>query len=238
MRISIAPMLKTQPLLWALLLTVPFVACSPDSPTDPDGFNLPDSPGTGTVSLRVIAAAEGREVGANGYETYFEAAVTDTAGAPVSGAAVTFLCALGTVRLTETQAGVYTATRSDFAPGSYTLDVTRGPDSLVGVTTSAPEIHTVTSPAANDIVTANTAFNVRWTRPTVSDQSRLETRDYDSDWVFGDTTTLWVPSVGNPPRTDQRVRVSRRNVQVTNAGLPVSQLSVSVRQSVEPIIAQ
>ncbi len=78
----------------------------------------------------------------------------------------------------------------------------------------------------------------RWARVVLSDQCRLETRDYDSDWIFGDTSTLWVPSVGNPPRTDQRVRVSRRNVQLTAAGLPVSQLSVSLRRSVEPIIAQ
>lgn len=239
MRISIAPMLKMRRLLaWALLLSVPFVACSSDSPSDPDGLYLPDSPGSGTVTLRVIATAEVREVGASVYETYFEVTVTDSAAAPVPGAVVTFVAGFGTLRLTETQAGVYTATRAEFIPGSYTLDVSSGPDYLVGLTASAPEIHTITKPAANDTVTANTAFNVRWAREILSDQCRLESRDYDSDWIFGDTSTLWVPSVGNPPRTDQRVRVSRRNVQLTAAGLPVSQLSVSVRRNVEPIIAQ
>ena len=199
-----------------------------------------ESPGDGTLTLKVVAEAEGRDTAANTYETVFTATVSDTFGAPVSGAAVTIVATFGTLQLQEDDVvtGTYRSLHGGYALGSYTLDVTRGADRVTGVTVTAPAIHTVTKPAANDVVTANAAFNVRWARPDTADETRLETRDYSSDWYYGDQGTSWIPSVGNPPRTDQRVRVYRRNVQIAARGLPGSQLSVSIRRTVEPIVAE
>jgi hypothetical protein len=201
---------------------------------------LPDSPGTGTLTLKVVAEAQGRDSGPGTYETDFVATVTDSMGAPVSGAVVTFDGVFGRIVLLEDglSAGTYAATRDGYEPGSYTLLVIAGADSVVGVTTHAPAVHTVTSPAAGDTVTADTALHVRWTRPSLADECRLETRDYDSSWVFGDPGNLWTPTIGNPARTDQRVRVKRRNVQIANGGLAGSQLSVRIRRTVEPVIAR
>lgn len=201
---------------------------------------LPDSPGMGSATLQVTAAADIEDTGPATYETKFSATLSDSLGAPVSGASVTFVGAFGTWTLVEdgVTAGLYTSARDGIMQGSYTLNVRAGSDSLTGLTVTAPYTHTIGRPARNETVAANTALNVRWSAPTKANECRLATRDYDSGWIFGDTETLWVPSVGNPPRIDQHVRITRRNVQLTNAGLGISQLSVSVRRTVEPIIAE
>jgi hypothetical protein len=223
------------------LLIVLLPGCGSDSPAGLDGLgDLPPSPGQGSLAMKVVARVEGLDTGADAYQTDFTVTVTDTLGAAVSGARVTVGGAFGTVTLTEdeAEAGTYASTRTGYVLGSYTLDVRSGPDSLVGVTEVAPAVHAITTPTPNSVVPANTALNVQWKRPATADQCRLETRDYDSDWIYGDPGTLWTPTIGNPPRADQRIRVTRRNVQVTTFGLPGSQLSVSIRKTVEPVVAE
>lgn len=215
--------------------------CATESPTDPSTSGmLPASPGHGSGTLQVVGEAAIEDAGANDYLTIFSATVSDSLGAPVSGASVTFEGAFGRWTLAEDDAtpGYYTSSRTGFVAGSYTLNVRAGADSLAGLTAWAPQMHAITDPVPNQTVTADAALNVRWTIPEKAYECRLTTRDYDSGWIYGDTQTLWVPSVGNPPRNDQRIRVLRRNLQLTTEGLSISRLSVSIRRTVEPIIAQ
>jgi hypothetical protein len=213
------------------------VACDKDSSVAPDDTgNLPPSAGTGTGTLRVVVTVEGRESGGD-FETEFLATVADTLGAPAT-ARVVVSGRVGEVELAEEAPGSYRAVRSGYETGSYTLDVTSDGGSVAGVTVIAPDVHDITQPASGQTVEANTALNVRWTGAERSAHCRLETLDYDSDWVYGDPGTLYAPSVGNPPRTDQRIRVERRNSQAPAGGLFGSVFSVSIRRTVEPIVAQ
>jgi hypothetical protein len=240
--------LKPLPHLKLALITVAITAlgvagigCSSDSPSGPGITGLPDSPGSGTGTLRVVAQAEGRDTGPGTFETDFFATVTDVTGAPVSGATVTIATALGTVTLPEDalSPGDYSLlTHPVYAGGSYTLDVTRGADNVTSVRATAPSPHAITSPKANTVVTADQPVTVTWSRATAADESRVESRDYQGPWVSGDPGILTIPAIGNPASTDQRFRIKRRNIQPATGGLPGSQLTVRVRVGVEPVVSQ
>lgn len=219
-----------------VVLALCWPACG-DSPAGPDAGNLPPSPGEGSGTLLVVAEVQGRDVSDSVFETEFLATVTDTSGVPVSGSVV-ISGGFGEVKLAEGLPGSYSALRTGYDTGSYTLRVTSAAGSVSGVTAVAPDVHTITAPTSDQVVEANTALYVRWTREVPAAECRLETRDYDSDWVFGDPGVLYAPSVGNPPRTDQRVRVKRRNVQTPQGALFGSQFSVEIRRTVEPVFAQ
>lgn len=238
-RISKSPCVKVQ--LWtaAALLAVALwgMGCGDSSVGPDDSGNLPPSAGTGSGTLRVVVEVEAHEVSGGGFDTEFLATVTDTLGAPVSGRVVVS-GRFGEVQLTEGISGAYNATRSGYETGSYTLNITSDAGTVTGVTVRAPDIHIITHPTSGETVDANTALNVRWTRSEPAAQCRLETRDYDSDWIYGDPGTLWAPGVGNPPRTDQRIHIERRNVQEPAGGLSTSQFSVGIRRTVEPVVAQ
>lgn len=221
----------------AAILSLFAVACGGDSSVDPLPQDLPPSPGQGTGTLRVNVEVQGRDDGSGGFETEFLATVSDTLGGPVS-ASVVVSGRFGDVKLTETVTGTYSALRGGYELGSYTLDVTSDAGSVTGVTVRAPVVHAITTPVSGETVEAGAALLVRWTRSTPAAECRLETRDYDSDWIFGDTGTLYVPSVGNPPRDDQRIRIKRRNNQTPAGALPGSNFSVRIRRTVEPVIAQ
>lgn len=224
----------------ALLLSAALIAgCSEgDIPVEPDSSGqLPRSSGGGSGTLLVVAQVQARDVGAGIFETEFTVTVSDTVGSPVAGAVVTVSGGFGAVRLAEGLPGSYTSLRPGFEPGSYTLDVRAGPDSVTAVTTHAPSMHAITKPSPGDTVTVGLAINVRWERSATSDECRLETRDYDSGWIYGDPGTLWAPGIGNPARTDQRIRLERRNFEVPAGAIPGSHFSVRLRRSVEPIIS-
>lgn len=240
MQISKRPSTKLQ--LWTatalLAVVLSGIGCGGDSSVEPDNLgNLPPSAGTGSGTLRAVVEVEARDIAGGGFETEFLATVTDTLGDPVSGRVVV-KSRFGDVQLTEDVPGEYRAIRSDYETGSYTLNITSDAGSVTGVTVLAPDIHTITSPTSGQTVEANTALNVRWTRSEPAAECRLETRDYDSGWIYGDPGTLWTPSVGNPPRPDQRVRVKRRNAQEPAGGLSGSHFSVRIRRTVEPVVAQ
>jgi len=185
----------------------------------------------------VVVEVEGREVTDNVFQTVFLATVTDTMGEPVSGSVVVSGL-FGDVQLSEGPPGSYTASRTGYDTGSYTLNVESVAGSVTRVTTLAPGIHTMTLPTAQQVIDSNTALLIRWTRATAAAESFVDTRDYDSDWFFGDTGTYWTPTWANPARTDQRVRVTRRNFQAPAGALPLSRFSVGIRRTVEPVVSQ
>jgi hypothetical protein len=215
--------------------------CADDSTTGPNGPDAPpESPGHGSGTLLVTGVIDAADVGASEFMTDLSVMIEDASGAGVSDATVTIEDDLATWVLTEDQGtlGLYSTTRSGPVSRWYRLNVHAGADSLVGMTVWAPRPHSITQPTRNDIVDADTILNVSWTAPDKARECRLTTLDYDSSWINGDSQTLWVPAIGNPLRDDQRICVFRRNTQFSEAGLPGCRLSVTVRRTVEPIMAQ
>jgi hypothetical protein len=215
--------------------------CASDSTTGPDGSDAPpESPGYGSETLLVTGVIDADDTESSGFVTSLTVMVEDVSGAGVSDATVTIDADFVTWLLDEDPGtlGLYTMTRPIPAATWYRLNVHAGDDSLLGLTVWAPRPHSITQPSRNDIVDADTILNVRWTAPDKARECRLTTLDYDSSWINGDSQSLWVPAIGNPPRDDQRICVLRRNTQFTEAGLAGSRLSVTVHRTVEPVIAQ
>ena len=219
----------------SLTLAVLTLACS-DS-TGPAASR--NEPGTGTATLRVNGEIEGQDV-AGGFVTQFLVSVRDAAGAPVSGAVVIVRnTALGTVNLLELSAasGDYEATVNSFASGDYRLDVTRGTDNVLGVVVGGLAAHQITSPVANGTAPAGQAMTVTWSRPSEAVAVDLGTRDFLAEGI-PDAGTYTIPAGNNPVRPDQRIRVSRYNQVNIGGGLVGSQLKLSIRNTVEPVVVQ
>jgi hypothetical protein len=211
--------------------------CGSDNPAGPGGGSPPGGSGTGT--LLVQADVSGSDVGSGVFQTDFTVTLRDTLGATVSGASVGVSTPTGSVILAEDGAvpGTYRAARAGYAPGTCQLTVSRGADGVSSVWVVAPDVHTVTSPAANDTVAAGQPLNVTWTRSRASLEVTLETRDYQSTAPELDDGVSVVPAPGNPARGDQRVRVFRLNRTLMAGGLPGSRFEARIRNSIEPVVA-
>jgi hypothetical protein len=195
--------------------------------------------GTGTQTLRVTGEIEGQDV-TGGFVTQFLVSVRDAAGAPVSGAVVTVRnTALGTVNLLELNAasGDYEATVNAFGSGDYRLDVARGTDNVQGVVVGGMSTHRILKPIADTTITAGQPFTITWTRPSEAVAADLETRDFSID-AISDAGTFTISGVDNPARPDQRIRLWRYNQVTIAGGLAGSQLRLSIRNTVEPVVVQ
>lgn len=198
-----------------------------------------NEPGTGSATLRVTGEIEGQDV-AGGFVTQFLVNVRDASGAPVSGAVVTIRNgALGTLNLLELSpaSGDYEASVNTFASGDYRLDVTRGVDDVRGVIVGGISAHRILSPRADTTITANQPVTVTWTRPSEAVAADLETRDFSIDGI-SDLGTFTISGINNPARPDQRIRLWRYNQVSIARGLPGSQLKLSIRNTVEPVVVQ
>jgi hypothetical protein len=198
-----------------------------------------NEPGTGTATLRVNGEIEGQDV-AGGFLTQMLVSVRDAAGAPVSGAVVTVRnTILGTVNLLELSAasGDYEASVNTFASGDYRLDVTRGIDNVQGVVVGGISAHRIMRPPADTTITANQPFSITWTRPSEAVAADLETRDFSVGGI-SDVGTFTISGINNPARPDQRIRLWRYNQVNIAGGLTGSQLKLSIRNTVEPVIVQ
>ena len=196
--------------------------------------------GTGTSTLLVQASVEGKDLSPGVFETIFTATVYDTLNLPTSGATVSITPPMGVaVTLAEDLGtpGTYRFTSSGYQAGTFTLSVTRGADAIAGVRVVGPTVHTITSPAANATVTADQPIVVTWSRSSLAQEAKVETRNYESLAETDDMASS-IPSSGNPARPDQRVRVKRINKTTPTAGLPGSRFEAVIRTTVEPITAQ
>ncbi|MBW3553215.1 MAG: hypothetical protein KY466_06890 [Gemmatimonadetes bacterium] len=223
--------------LWALASTLAVLVACGDDATGPAVTR--NDPGTGTRTMLVRADIEGQDV-SGGFVTEFEVVLRDAQGAAISGATVVVRNpVLGNVNLLELDAGTgeYLATVNSFASGDYRLDVTRGSDEVRGVVVGGMSAHEITSPTANATVAADQSLTVTWTRPSEAAGADIETRDFEAEGL-PDTGSYTIPANGNPPSADQRVRVWRFNKVEIAGGLFGSQLKLSVRNTVEPVIVQ
>lgn len=216
--------------------SIGWAACG-DDPIGPAAQR--NDPGTGTRSMLVMADIEGRDV-SGGFVSDFEVRLRDSQGRPISGATVTIKNGdLGTVNLLEVDAGSggYVATVNRFGGGDYRLEAVQGEHEVRGVVVGGIAGHTITSPAANATVLAGQPLEITWTRSPEAAGADVETRDYEVEGV-PDTGRFTVPADQNPGRTDQRIRVWRYNKVDIAGGLFGSQLKLSIRNTVEPVVVQ
>lgn len=198
-----------------------------------------NDPGTGTRTMMVLGEIEGQDV-SGGFVTNFEVRVRDALGDPISGATVTVRNpGLGTVNLLEVDAGSgeYVATVNSFAAGDYQLDVVRDSDRVSGVVVGGMAAHEITSPTANGTAVANEPMTVVWTRPSEAAGAEIQTRDFEAEGL-PDTGSYTIPADMNPATTDQRIRVWRFNTVDIDGGLFGSELKLSIRNTVEPVVVQ
>ena len=174
------------------------------------------------------------------FTTDFNVTLTDATMAPVSGATVTITNAvLGATVLTETAmgSGIYVAIAMQFPGGDFQLDVVRGTDNVQGVVAQGPGVHTVTSPLANEVVTAGQPLTVTWTVPSQAKFAEIETRDFSAIELLDDGS-FTIPGLDNPANANQRIRLFRFNEVEAAGGLAGSRLQIKIRAQVEPVVVQ
>ena len=224
---------------WATLALVTLLVvsgCGKDNGVKPQ----PQDPGTplGSGSLVIHASASGFD-SAGTYNTEFEADVTDTTGAAVSGATILMSDEGGGITLVEDVGtpGTYRASRAGRPSGTLTLDVTAGTAQLLGATVIAPDLHVITSHAPNAVVQASHPIQLTWSRTAAATEAVIETKDVRGGPETDDGAKT-IPTPWNPARNDQALRVTRVNRTPLAGAAPGSTLEASVRSSVETIIAQ
>jgi hypothetical protein len=220
-----------------MALLVALAGCGRSIPTEPT--SAPPPPETGSNTLLVEAGIAGSDLPTGGFTTEFTARVRDGHGVAVSDATVLLYTPGGMVQLIEQPgaAGTYHCSTGEYVPGTYSLTVYSGSDRVSGVRVVAPDVHQILSPAAYDTVVAGSDLEIDWSRSAPTQEVVVETLDYNGA-VGEDAGATTIPSSGDPPRTDQRIRVIRSNLATMSGGLPGSRLTASIRNSVEPVIAQ
>jgi len=196
--------------------------------------------GSGSNTMLVIANVTANDLAGGLFTTDFDVTLTDATMAPVSGATVTITnAALGATVLSETAAGsgIYTAVALQFPGGDFQLDVVRGTDNVQGVVARGPGVHTITSPLANDVVTAGQPLTVTWTVPSQAKFAEIETRDFSATQLLDDGS-FTIPGLDNPVNANQRIRLFRFNEVEAAGGLMGSRLQIKIRAEVEPVVVQ
>jgi len=221
----------------AVAFLIVLAGCGRSVPTEVS--TAPPPPETGSNTLLVAVSVSGSDMPSGGFVTEFSAIVEDGYGAVISGATVLLNTPDGMVQLTERPGipGSYGFSTAGYQPGTYFLTVTRGSDRISGARVVAPDVHQIVSPAAYDTVTAGSDLEVDWDRSEPTQEVVVETLDFNGE-LAEDAGVTTIPSSGNPPRSDQRIRIIRSNASTILGGLPGSRFEASIRNSVEPVIAQ
>jgi len=199
-------------------------------------------PESGSSSLMVNAEVNGSDAGSGLYTTDFEVTIADSLGAAVNNATVTIShSTLGVISIAwdTLQPGVYSASRNSYTSGTYTLNVTRGTESLRNGRVVAPDLHSITFPTLSDTIAVNMPITTLWTRLAPAQIVEVETRDLlpmlassigdsdDGSFVIPASTTL---------RDDQRIRIKRSNMTTLTTGRTGSTFKASIRNAVEPLV--
>jgi hypothetical protein len=198
----------------------------------------PPPPGSAAGSIAVQASIVALDSAPGTFSTDYVATLADTLGDALPGATVTVTDASGTVTLVEDGGlpGTYRASRTGFASGTFTLEVTADTVQITG-TVTGPDLHGITSHAPNQVIQASNPIHLTWSRAAAATQAIIETKNYQSG-AESDDGAKTIPTPGNPPRNDQQIRVTRLNRAPIAGALAGSMLSASLRVSVGPIVAQ
>jgi hypothetical protein len=194
--------------------------------------------GSGSSILQVNASVNA-SMTSGGPVTDFRVDLADGLGNNVSGATVSISTRdLGEVALVEANVGSgrYVNSKTSFPTGDLVLKVTRGTDTIRDVVVGNPGAQTINGPARSAIVPANQPLQLSWTTPVIAKAVTIETRDYQAD--AADTGMYTIPAIGNPARTNQRLKISRVNEVEIAAALSGSRLSVTFLATVDPFTVQ
>lgn len=223
-------------------LAFPIGACSGGGDDDDDGGSgFQDDGGTGTGTLRIIAALSVDPDG--NFLANVNLANENTM--VVSGATVTLKTPdQGDILLTEQPVGfgnyiIVPAGSVDYASG-FGLDVDGGADgNAFGIGFNAPDPTAVTSPQNQDSFPLSQDLTVTWAGRG-ADQHRLELfkNDYDSGFVDGDTgSDVILAAVITSAGTETLIVRRRKEIDITS-GRAGSVFTVELEDIVEPLNVQ
>lgn len=199
-------------------------------------------PETGSSSLLINAEVNGSDAGSGLFITQFKVTIADSLGAAVNDATVTIShSTLGVISVSwdSQQPGIYTASRSNYVLGTYTLNVTRGAEFLFNGRVIAPDLHVITFPTLTDTITINMPITTLWTRQTAAEIVAVETRDLQSTLAssVGDSDDgSFVIPASSTVRDDQRIRITRSNITTLTKGRAGSTFKAGIRNAVEPLV--
>lgn len=224
----------------AAALSLSAAACSGGGDDDDDGGGFSDDGGTGTGTLRIVAALS---VDPDG-NFLANVNVADAQSTVVNGATVTLKTPdQGDIVLVEQPVGfgTYVLPTGDYDYSSgYGLDVDGGSDgNAFGIGFDAPDATAVTSPQNQDTVPLSQDLTVTWAGRG-ADEHRLEliVNDYDSGWVGGDTgSDVIVAAVIGTAATETLTVRRRREIDITS-GTQNSVFSVELEDVIEPLGVQ
>jgi hypothetical protein len=204
-----------------------------------------EDPGTGTRTLKVVAALEAREQipnasNTNDFDVDIEVWVTRDS-LPVADALVVVTLDGGQEILLdqgELLKGRYTASRVGY-PSSVELDVESGQDNVKDALLLCPDIHVFKSPTSGEVVPANQDLQVKWERDDVADAAELESKK-EGKLEIEDTGSYTLDATLFPSKPDKQeddhITLWRTKRVGLEGGVGGSELSVTVRNRVEFLI--
>lgn len=209
------------------------------------GCSGSEDPGTGTKTLKVVAALEAREQipnasSRNDFDVTVEVLVTKDS-LPVSDALViATLDGDDEILLDEGDLlkGRYTASRVGY-PGSVELDVESGDDNVKDALLLCPDIHVFKSPTPGQVVPAGQDLEVKWDRDEPADAAELESKK-EGRIEIEDTGSYTLDATHFPGKPDKqeddRITLWRTERVGLEGGVGGSELSVLVRNRVEFLV--
>ena len=187
----------------------------------------------------VNGSVNGSDIGGGLFATTYLVVLKDDLDNPIINATVTFANSqTGTVSLTEEPLipGTYSSAEFNYFEGIYTLNVTSTIAVVTDATVLGPDLHTITTPLTLGVVSSTLPFTLLWAKTTTAGEALIETSDFGPE-ITVDDGSFDVPASFNP-RTDLRIRITRKNtgtIPNTRAG---SGLSASIRNAVEDVVVQ
>lgn len=224
------------------IAVVSAAGCGSNHAKNPLAPGSPVSPAvlTGAPNMVVNATVAGTPAGAGTFQTDFTVQLADTLGGAISGATVAISGAAGNLALVEDGGtpGTYRASLASYTAGNYQLDITAGAQQVTAAQVAAPDLHAITSPAANDTIQAHHPCHMSWTHTTNAQYVQLASLDWTGTASTLDSGTGNVPTPGNPARNDQQFSVTRWNSASILDARTGSHFDASIRNAVGPVIAQ
>lgn len=190
-------------------------------------------------AILINGSVNAADVGGGLFSTVYQVILMDDLNSPITDAVVTFAntqTGLVTLVHQSLNPGTYLSGTFDYFDGVYTLNVTSPIGGIVNATVVGPDLHTITFPLTLDVVPSTAPFTLLWARTTTAEEALIETNDFGPEITLDDGI-FDIPASFNP-RTDLRIRITRKNTGTLPGTLGGSGLSVSIRNAVEEVVVQ
>ena len=230
--------------LLASNLLFALVACGgTGSEFDPGAGNNPGT-GTSTLTINGSARAEARVTNAldpGQFSTDLSVRVEKN-GIAVTTGTVTVRSATGMITLAYNpngNGGRWEGTAAGYDE-VYLFDIESGTDNVKGVRVDGPDIHTFTKPTAGATLDSTLENALEWDRGDKADSASLRTEIIDS-LAIPDTGKFALAAGGLKAEKDQAkensIRITRTNRVTPSGAAGGSEVSVSVENSVQVLVA-